>query len=53
MPQTPSDEWKKSLGDDYETVYQNYLNTLGNLTLVTSEWNSSLSNRAFEEKNKS
>ena len=50
MPQTPSHEWKKSLGEDYETVYQNYLNTLGNLTLVTSEWNSSLSNRPFEEK---
>ncbi|MEB3120824.1 MAG: DUF262 domain-containing HNH endonuclease family protein [Snowella sp.] len=50
MPQTPSHEWKRSLGEDYETVYQNYLNTLGNLTLVTSEWNSSLSNRPFEEK---
>ena len=37
MPQTASNEWKKSLGEDYETVYQNYLNTLGNLTLVTSE----------------
>ena len=50
MPQTLSNEWKKSLGEDYETVYQNYLNTLGNLTLVTSDWNSSLSNRSFEEK---
>jgi hypothetical protein len=50
MPQILSNEWKKSLGDDFEMVYQTYLNTLGNLTLATSEWNSSLSNRPFEEK---
>lgn len=50
LPQNPNDEWKKILGDDYEEVYQKYLNTLGNLTLVTQDWNSKLSNHSFKDK---
>lgn len=47
LPQTLKDEWKESLGDDFEYIYQTYLHTLGNLTLITSSWNSELSNSIF------
>jgi uncharacterized protein with ParB-like and HNH nuclease domain len=50
MPQTLSDAWKKHLGADWEKVYREYLNTLGNLTLVTQEWNTAMSNETFEKK---
>jgi hypothetical protein len=50
LPQTLEDKWKESLGDDCEYIYQTYLHTLGNLTLVTSSWNSELSNSVFNIK---
>lgn len=50
MPQTLDDTWKTELGPNYEQVYRDYIDTLGNLTLVTSEWNSKLSNSAFVVK---
>jgi hypothetical protein len=50
MPQTLSDVWKEELGLDWEHTFTDFLNTLGNLTLVTQEWNSSLSNAAFTAK---
>jgi uncharacterized protein with ParB-like and HNH nuclease domain len=52
MPQsTPTSAiWKAELGENWEETYQEYLNTLGNLTVVTQEWNSSLSNAAFSIK---
>jgi uncharacterized protein with ParB-like and HNH nuclease domain len=50
MPQTLNDEWKKHLGSHWEQIYSDYLHTLGNLTLVTQEWNSSLSNGSFTKK---
>lgn len=50
MPQTPSPEWKQHLGSDWNEVYEAYLHTLGNLTLVTKDWNSSLSNSPFDAK---
>lgn len=50
MPQTLKDDWKIELGENFERVYQDYLDTLGNLTLVTQEWNSTLSNSAFSIK---
>ncbi len=46
LPQTPSEDWENELGDELKQV-RDYLHTLGNLTLVTSEWNSQLSNSAF------
>lgn len=52
MPQTLKDEWKDELGENSERIHQNYLNTLGNLTLLTQEWNSALSNSAFSLKKK-
>ena len=50
MPQTLSVAWKADLGSDWEETYRDYLNALGNLTLVTQEWNSTLSNTPFGVK---
>lgn len=50
MPQTPSDEWKEYLGENWEDIYREYLHTIGNLTLVTQGWNSTLSNNSFALK---
>lgn len=48
MPQTLTPIWKKSLGEDYNNIYEKYLNTLGNITLTG--YNSKLSNKPFLEK---
>jgi hypothetical protein len=50
MPQTVDDVWKQELGPLWEQVSRDLLHTLGNLTLVTAEWNSTLSNSAFATK---
>jgi len=49
MPQSIANKiaWQQELGDNWQQVHDKYLDTLGNLTLVTQEWNSVLSNRAF------
>ncbi len=48
MPQTLSEPWKKALGDDYEKIHEQWLNTIANLTLTG--YNSDYSNRSFQEK---
>lgn len=48
MPQTLSSAWKQSLGEDWEIIQEKWLHTIPNLTL--SAYNSSYSNRLFEEK---
>lgn len=50
MPQNRnlSTAWQKMLGDDWETVREHYLHTLGNLTLTG--YNSELGDRPFDEK---
>lgn len=50
MPRTLNDVWKKELGNNYETIQQEYLNTIGNLTLIRH--NQELSNKPFEYKKK-
>lgn len=50
MPQTLSESWCHELGENAETVHNELLHTLGNLTIVTQEWNSSLSNAPFGAK---
>lgn len=51
FPQTPSDDWKKALSqDEIDDILRDYLHTLGNLTLVTREWNTSMSNSAYAIK---
>src|SRR5262249_23758465 len=50
MPQNLSAEWQAALGQMGQQVHDDFLNTLGNLTLVTGDWNSSLSNSPFPIK---
>jgi hypothetical protein len=50
MPQSVSPEWQGALGPLWQQVHSEFLNTFGNLTLVTGEWNSSLSNSPFPIK---
>lgn len=50
MPQALSDDWKQDLGENYNEIYDTYLDTLGNLTLVTTGWNIELSNSRFSVK---
>lgn len=53
LPQTPSEGWKNELGvDELKQISRDYLDTWGNLTLVTSEWNAKLYNSAFLVKKK-
>lgn len=48
MPQTLSEKWKASLGENWETIHQQYLHTMANLTLTG--YNSQYSNLSFIEK---
>ena len=48
MPQTLSREWKEELGESWREVHEQYLHTIGNLTLTG--YNSELSNATFKEK---
>lgn len=48
MPQNLDGKWKSSLGDNWDDVYNKYLNTIANLTLTG--YNSEYSNRPFLEK---
>lgn len=48
MPQTLTEEWRKSLGDNAEGEQQLWLDTIGNLTLTG--YNSELSNSSFKKK---
>ena len=52
MPQTLSEAWRTDLGERADTVHQQYLHRLGNLTLCGGKWGSAMSNRPFEEKKK-
>lgn len=49
MPQTLTEAWRQHLGNNWVLDYE-LLHTLGNLTLITQEWNSQLSNAIFETK---
>ena len=48
MPQTLTEQWKKELGENYEIIYDEWLNTIANLTLTG--YNSKYKNRPFTEK---
>jgi hypothetical protein len=45
MPRTPTDWWRQHLGEDWEAVHDQWLDTVGNLTLTG--YNSELSNSDF------
>lgn len=48
MPQTLNEEWKKMLGDDYINIHNEYLHSIGNLTLIRH--NQELGNNSFDKK---
>lgn len=48
MPQTLSVWWQKNLGDDWENIHDELLDTIGNLTLTA--YNSELSNDNYDTK---
>lgn len=48
MPQTLNNNWKNMLGEDYQRIYDNYINNIGNLTLIRH--NQELGNSAFISK---
>jgi hypothetical protein len=48
MPQTLNETWKNELGHNYEETHDNYLNNIGNLTLIRH--NQELSNHPFKNK---
>ncbi len=50
MPQNNdlSEEWQKELGENWQEIQEQYLHTIGNLTLTG--YNSELSDRPFSEK---
>jgi uncharacterized protein with ParB-like and HNH nuclease domain len=48
MPQTLTDAWRTSLGENYAETHDRWLDTLGNLTLTG--YNSELGNATFEDK---
>jgi uncharacterized protein with ParB-like and HNH nuclease domain len=50
LPQSLSSAWKEHLGLMSEQIHKDNVHTLGNLTLITGEWNSELSNATFDIK---
>ncbi|WP_366933460.1 DUF262 domain-containing protein [Pseudoramibacter sp.] len=48
MPQTLNTDWEKELGPNYEAIHQEWVNNIGNLTLIRH--NQELSNKSFEQK---
>ena len=48
MPRSLSEWWQNHLGDNWEKIQENYLDTIGNLTLTG--YNSELSNANFPQK---
>jgi len=50
LPQKLSEEWKKALGDKSQEQHKQWSDTLGNLTIVHQDDNSTMSNKGFVEK---
>lgn len=48
MPQTLSESWKDSLGENWESIHKTKLHTIGNITLTG--YNSEMQNKPFLDK---
>ena len=48
MPQTLNDEWKSEIGENYQQIHDDYINNIGNLTLIRH--NQELGNSSFSDK---
>lgn len=51
LPQTLSEEWEQALGEEVAEAAK-LRHTLGNLTFVTQEWNTAMSNAPYAKKRK-
>lgn len=52
MPRNLTKDWQLKLGENYRDIHKKYLDTLGNLTWVTSTQNKKLGNLSKEQKDK-
>lgn len=50
MPQKLTTQWQTELGVNWRDTHRDLIHTIGNLTLVTQNWNSTLSNSPWNEK---
>lgn len=50
MPETLNANWQTYLGKDWKTLHENYLHTIGNLTLIAAGPNESIKNESFSGK---
>ena len=50
MPQTLSEKWIEDLGENWENIHEEWLNRLGNLTVIAAPYNSMFSNNPFNRK---
>lgn len=48
MPRKLNDRWQEELGENYEAIHQEFVDTIGNLTLIRH--NQELGNKPFSEK---
>jgi uncharacterized protein with ParB-like and HNH nuclease domain len=52
MPETFDEKWQTYLGSDWKRIRNDYLHTIGNLTLIAPSPNESIRNKLFLEKKK-
>ena len=50
MPQSLSHEWKEHIGENWNEVHVDFLDNIGNVTLVDQKWNIDLSNGQYVDK---
>lgn len=50
MPQSLDQPWKDYLGSNWEQIHDEHLDKMGNVTLVTQEWNTAMTNGPFATK---
>jgi uncharacterized protein with ParB-like and HNH nuclease domain len=52
MPETLNEKWQTYLGSNWRNIYNNYVHTIGNLSLIAPSPDISISNDLFSEKKK-
>jgi len=52
MPETLDTNWQTYLGEEWENIHENYVHTIGNLTLIAASPNASIQNESFADKKK-
>jgi uncharacterized protein with ParB-like and HNH nuclease domain len=52
MPNTLDTNWQTYLGENWKSIHDNYVHTIGNLTLIAASPNESIQNGSFLDKKK-